>query len=139
MILLRIGSDSYDFYFRAHPETIKRAKELRKNMTPAEKVFWNRVRNKKFQGLKFRRQHPIEYYIADFYCPEKKLVIEIDGKIHDQIDKKEQDKNRDAEIKKYDLKILRFKNKEIINNISQALNIIKVELQIPPLQGGEGD
>jgi len=66
-------------------------------------------------------------------------VIEIDGKIHDQIDKKEQDKNRDAEIKKYDLKILRFKNKEIINNISQALNIIKVELQIPPLQGGEGD
>jgi very-short-patch-repair endonuclease len=133
MILIRRGSDSFDFYFNAHPETVKKAKELRKNMTKAEKVFWDRVRNRKFCGLKFRRQHPVEYYIADFYCPEKKLVIEIDGKIHDQIEIKERDKNRDAEIKKYDLKILRFKNEEILNNPSGVLNTIKTELHIPPL------
>lgn len=57
-------------------------KELRQSETTAEKILWKCLRGRKFHGLKFRRQHPLHKYIADFYCHEKKLVIELDGEIH---------------------------------------------------------
>jgi len=136
-MLLKRGSDEFAFYFNAPPETVKRAKALRKNMTFGEKIFWNSVRNKKFHGLKFRRQHPIEYYIADFYCPSKKLVIEIDGKYHEKHEQKLRDDNREAEINKYDLSILRFKNEEVINNLSEVLRKISTEVNPPLLRDGE--
>lgn len=105
-------------------ETIKQfARDLRKRQTPAEKVFWKQVRGKQFMGLKFNRQFIIEhanimgnksYFIADFHCFSKKIIVEIDGKIHDsQI---EYDKIREDILIKMGYKIIRFKNEEVLNN-----------------------
>ena len=69
------------FQFYADQTTIDLSKELRRKMTPYEKVLWQRLRTKKIVGFKFRRQHPIKFYIADFYCHEARLVIEVDGPI----------------------------------------------------------
>jgi very-short-patch-repair endonuclease len=63
-------------------ELVKRARELRSNMTKAEIILWSRLRSKKVEGYKFRRQEPIFDYIVDFYCHELKLIIEVDGEIH---------------------------------------------------------
>ncbi len=106
-------------------------RELRKNQTNAEKIFWEHVRNRKFMGLKINRQFPIFYdllgketfYIADFYCHEKKLVIELDGKIHER--QKEQDKIRTEILQELGLKVIRFKNDEIEQNTNQVLQTLK--------------
>ncbi len=74
------------------------SRELRKNMTPAEKVLWEVLRNKGCHNLKFRRQQVIEGYIVDFFCASKKLVIEVDGSVHDNDEQKEYDKHRREEI-----------------------------------------
>ncbi|MCX7821086.1 MAG: endonuclease domain-containing protein, partial [Brevinematales bacterium] len=92
----------------------------RKNQTEAENFFWEKVRNRKL-GLKFVRQKPIKFkqnkkfnfFYADFYCAEKKLVIEIDGKIHEK--RKEYDKMRDEILAEMGYKVIRFKNEEIFN------------------------
>jgi len=95
---------------------------LRKNQTPAEEALWQSLRNRKLNGLKFLRQHPIVYskfdrkvkfFIADFYCAEKQIVLELDGKIHDF--QKEYDENRDLIIQSKGLKVIRFKNEEVGN------------------------
>jgi very-short-patch-repair endonuclease len=71
---------------RKHPDdpiaNLRRAKQLRENQTPPEIVFWSRVRAHRLHGLKFRRQHPIGPYVADFYCAEAAMVIELDGRTH---------------------------------------------------------
>jgi very-short-patch-repair endonuclease len=99
---------------------VKRCRRLRRNQTDAEKEVWSLVRNRQIKGLKFLRQHPFiyqkdlsgfRYFIVDFYCAEKKLVIELDGKIH--IDQEEYDRNRDEILQTLGLKIIRFKNNEI--------------------------
>jgi len=66
-------------YYRARPETMTAARILRENMTFSEKLLWERLKLKQLFGLRFRRQHPIDFFIADFYCHEARLVIEIDG------------------------------------------------------------
>jgi very-short-patch-repair endonuclease len=85
-------------------------------------------------GLRFRPQHPIEFYIADFYCHAARLVIEIDGEIHSEQD--EYDDGREAEMEKYGLKIIRFTNDEVNNDIENVLKkietIIKERIQSPP-------
>ncbi len=101
---------------------IELARELRKNQTPSEKYFWQIVRNRKFEGKKFLRQHPLIYenknnnlsfYIADFYCAEHHLVVELDGKIHDE--QKEYDEQRDLIINEMGIRVLRIKNEELMD------------------------
>lgn len=103
-----------------NPTPVSRARGLRQNMTTAEKRLWEELRNRKFMGLKFLRQHPFiyqmdknepRYFIADFYCAEKKLLIEVDGKIHDF--QKEEDEHREDVLKSMNMNILRIKNEEI--------------------------
>ena len=110
---------------------IERARILRKNMTKGEKLLWQKLRAKRFHGLKFLRQHPITYeiinneriyFIPDFYCAEKKVIIEIDGKIHDF--QKEKDAGREEIIQEMGYKILRIKNEEFVN-IYDVLKKIK--------------
>ncbi|HEY2581918.1 MAG TPA: endonuclease domain-containing protein [Mucilaginibacter sp.] len=117
------------------PSIIELCRELRRRETEAEKILWRHIRNRKFYGYKFLRQHPIcvestfgksLYYIPDFYCDKAKLVIEADGPIHQY--KKEYDKNRDEVLMGLNLKIIRFDNIEIINNIQSVLNRIKESL-----------
>ena len=74
------------------------AKDLRKKQTEAEVLLWSKLKSRKCGGYKFRRQHPIRQYIADFYCHEQRLVIEVDGKIHLSKDQREKDLNRTAEL-----------------------------------------
>jgi len=121
-------------YYGAKTETFAAAKILRDNMTTHEKMLWKRLRSKQICGLRFRRQHPISFFIADFYCHEARLVIEIDGEIHDQ--KKDYDDGRSAEMEKFYIKVIRFTNSEVENNIEEVLrrteNEVKCRIQSPP-------
>ena len=114
-----------NFQFLLHLETkqymFRYAKQLRKRNTKAEKLLWDELRGRKCNGLKFRRQHPILYYIADFYCHEERLIIEVDGEIHDQKDQMEYDNNRSAELERHGLHILRFTNYEVEYSIDKVL------------------
>jgi very-short-patch-repair endonuclease len=109
----------------AKPDIFSKAKELRKSMTIAEEILWKHLRNNKLEGLKFRRQHPLDIFIADFYCHQKKLVIELDGGIHDILEQKEYDQGRTFELEEKGFKILRFRNEEVINNLEDVLSRIK--------------
>ncbi len=82
----------------ANPKLYEYGRALRKETTEAEDKLWQYLRNKKVNGLKFRRQHPLHNYIADFYCHEAKLVIEIDGAVHTTKDNAEYDKGRTYEL-----------------------------------------
>ncbi|MBL4560799.1 MAG: endonuclease domain-containing protein [Labilibaculum sp.] len=112
-------------FYDASPEIHRRAKELRKNMTESEILLWAEIRNRKINGLKFRRQHPIDIFIADFYCHEIKLVIELDGNIHDSEENKEYDEGRTAELRYLGVKVMRFTNEEVMTSIHNVLTKIK--------------
>ncbi len=95
---------------RAFDSVRLRAKELRQGMTRAERLLWEQLRSHRLGGFKFRRQAPMGHFIADFYCPQCRLVIEIDGDIHDlQV---EQDRLRTKEIENQGYRVIRFKNKQ---------------------------
>jgi very-short-patch-repair endonuclease len=98
---------------------------LRKNMTEAELVLWEVLKNKKLCGRKFRRQHSIGYYIADFYCPSEKLIIELDGQHHYTSEVIAKDTDRDIHLKMMDIKVLRFENKEVLSKLTEVLKAIK--------------
>ena len=93
-------------------------------MTYAEKVLWQQLRNRKMDGLKFRRQHPVSIFILDFYCHEKKLAIEVDGGIHQSEDQREWDGNRTFELNELGITVLRFANEEVIDSINKVINEI---------------
>jgi very-short-patch-repair endonuclease len=122
---------------RAHAVVQERAKELRKVMTPAEKILWERLRNRQLGGFKFRRQHPMGSFIADFYCAECKLVVEIDGNIH--ISQAEADAERTAIIESFGYRVIRFRNAEVETNLQTVLNKILTKCNSPLLpKSGEG-
>ncbi len=110
-------------YYGASNLIFKRAEELRKVMTHEEDIIWNELSGNKL-GVKFRRQHPLLFYIADFYCHELKLVIEIDGLIHSKEDIKINDEKRQTEIEALGIKIIRFTNKEVVNILEKVLTLI---------------
>jgi very-short-patch-repair endonuclease len=112
-----------NMYFKAAPEIFENAKRLRENMTNSEKLLWEKLKGKQICGLRFRRQHPIDIFIADFYCHEVKLVIEIDGEIH--VEHEEYDDGRTAELEKYNITVVRFRNSEIDNDIEKVVKEIK--------------
>lgn len=99
-------------------------RELRQSSTKAEKILWNYLRNRNLNGSKFRRQHPIDKFIADFYCHEKKLVIELDGAVHDEKVNADYDEARTYELKGSGVKVVRFRNSEVENNIAMVLKKI---------------
>ena len=103
-----------DFHLPYNPTLLPRAKELRKNMTAAEKKLWyGYLRTLKFRVL---RQRPIDYFKVDFYCPKLKLVIEIDGESHFTDEGKAYDQERTERLEGYGLKVIRFTNQEVLNN-----------------------
>ena len=108
----------------AKPDIFTNVKEVRKSMTEAKEKLWKQIRNNKLKGLKFRRQHPLDIFMADFYCHERKLIIELDGGIHDTSEQIEYDEGRTAELEEKGFKILRFKNDEVLNDINRVLEKI---------------
>jgi len=83
-------------------------------MTRAEKILWSKLRKKQIDGVIFRRQHPIDIFIVDFYCHKHQLVIEVDGGIHNLPGVSERDEGRTYELEKWGLKVIRFTNEEVI-------------------------
>jgi very-short-patch-repair endonuclease len=106
-------------------------RKLRQKQTDAEKFLWECLRRERLNGLKFRRQHPIGRYIADFYCPEAHLVIELDGRIHRVKDQKDYDKVHQEIIELRGIRVLRIKNEEIEQNIEGVLRKV-LSLTSPP-------
>ena len=97
-------------------------------MTEAEKILWIELKNKKIFNIRFRRQHPIDIFIADFYCHKYKLVVEVDGNIHSEEEVKERDDGRSHDIEKLGIKILRFTNKEVMTDIQTVKHRILDEI-----------
>ena len=110
---------------RVSPKTRKRARELRRELTPIEAILWQRLRSRRLAGLKFRRQHPIGPFITDFYCAERKLVIEIDGDTH--AEQRRYDASRTAWLEKQGIRVIRFNNRDVLNNLPNVLEMIKDE------------
>ena len=107
-------------FYGADKKTFLKALELRNNMTEAEKMLWCELRNRDVFKERWRPQHPVDIFIVDFYCHKHKLVIEVDGEIHMQEEVLERDDGRANEIEKLGIKILRFTNKEIFENIKSV-------------------
>ena len=112
-------------------ETKDLRRRLRKKETPAEKVLWEELRNRKLNGQKFTRQHGIGSYVADFHCSKYKLVIELDGGIHLRKDVAERDILRSEYIEAWDITLIRFANEEVLNNLAEVLDEIKKYLALP--------
>ncbi len=127
-----------NMYYGASHLIFQKAEELRNRMTAAEEILWKHIRINQWK-LKFRRQHPIWNYVADFYCHGIKLVIELDGSIHEADDVKKNDEAREKHLKELGLTVLRFKNEEIFKNMPLVLKTISktIEtLQNTPLGDG---
>ncbi|MGP1388034.1 MAG: endonuclease domain-containing protein [Thainema sp.] len=105
-----------DFHLPYNPALIARAKELRKNMTPAEKKLWYQyLKTFKHRVLK---QRPIHHFIVDFYCPALKLIIEIDGDSHSTEEAQAYDQERSQILEGYDLQVMRFTNQQVLNEFN---------------------
>jgi len=101
-------------FYNAKPQIFENAKILRGHMTEAELLLWEILKNKGMQNYRFKAQHPIDIFIADFYCHELKLVIEVDGGIHELNDQKEYDIGREAELKEWGIKVIRLPTKKLL-------------------------
>jgi imidazole glycerol-phosphate synthase subunit HisF len=111
-------------FYGAGSLIFERAKDLRNRMTEAEIVLWGYLKQKPL-GYKFRRQHPLGLYIADFYCHKLMLVIEVDGKIHEREDVAQNDRERQRVIESFELKVLRFTNDEVHKQFEKVVSIIE--------------
>ena len=101
-----------------------KAQSLRNNETKAEKILWEKLRSNQLKGHKFRRQHPISLFIADFYCHQLKLIIEVDGEYHNAPEQIKIDDERTQVLQDNGMKIIRFTNCEIENNIGKVITQI---------------
>ena len=103
----------------------RRRKELRNNPTQAEAFLWGYLKNSQFEKRKFRRQSSIKSFIVDFYCPEEKLVIELDGDFHFDENVRKEDEKRSKILEKEGLRVIRFENQEVLLNLNSVLSEIK--------------
>ena len=101
------------------------ARELRREETKAEKKLWHYLRNRKLDGLKFRRQHPLDRFIPDFYCHEKKFAIELDGSVHDGRMNENYDEVRTKLLEESGITVIRFKNSEVDDDVFNVLKTIR--------------
>ncbi|MFT3911533.1 MAG: endonuclease domain-containing protein [Ferruginibacter sp.] len=117
-----------NMFYGASPIIFELAKKLRNNVTNEEMILWGILRDR-FPTLKFRRQHPISNYIADLYCHSEKLIIEIDGSIHNLEDVKANDEIRQKDLENLGIKVIRFTNKDIKQNIDCVLQTIEKNIK----------
>ena len=105
-----------------------RSQHLRKSMTTAEMFLWSKIRMKQLKGYWFYRQKPVGNFIADFYCPKAKLVVEVDGSQHYSGENIEYDRARNEYMEGTGLRVLRFTNTEVLTNITSVVELIEREL-----------
>ena len=114
-----------EMFYGASPKIFDRARKLRSEMTIAESSLWSAISNNQLFNPKFRRQHPLNFFIADFYCHKLKLVIEVDGDAHDSLDQKDYDGGRTEELNKFGIKVIRFTNDQVLNQVDDVLISIR--------------
>jgi very-short-patch-repair endonuclease len=112
----------------ADPRLFHFARLNRQTQTEAEQVLWSCLRNRKLNGFKFRRQHPIAGFIADFFCLECNLIVEVDGDYHNEIKQRQYDEERTYQLNELKIKVIRFKNREVIENRDFVLREISQHL-----------
>jgi len=108
---------------------IQRARQLRQDDTWAEKLMWHWLRDRRFSGYKFRRQHPVGKYVLDFFCEEAELNIELDGSQHGFPDQRKHDEEREKFLKSLGIKTLRFWNSQLRRDAQTIRDAIFSELQ----------
>ena len=108
------------------PEIEEAARRMRYSMTPAESMLWERLRSKRLDGFKFRAQHPVGRFILDFYCPSKRVAIELDGPIHET--QSERDRARDQALEAHGYEALRIPNDRIFEELDSVLDEIRAVL-----------
>ena len=111
--------------------TVEARKELRKNLTTAESLLWEQLRNYRFHGHRFRRQHGIGIYVVDFYHAKSMTVIELDGSIHDEPRVRVGDKIRQEYLEWLGYKVLRFKNRDVMLNLDAVLKAVFKAITLP--------
>jgi very-short-patch-repair endonuclease len=111
--------------------TYRVCRNLRKRQTDSEKLLWQCLRKKRLKGLKFRRQHPIGRYLADFYCPEAHLAVELEGSIHRAKDQKGYDKIRQEAIQMRGIRVVRVRNEEVERDLDGVIRRV-LSLTSPP-------
>ncbi len=122
--------DSYNnnLHKKSSPVLYEYAKQMRRNSTEAEEIMWQQLRNKQVAGLKFRRQHPVDRFIVDFYCHKINLAIELDGEIHNESEQRDLDKGRTETLKEFGINVIRFRNEEVLDNIGNVINKLTEEI-----------
>jgi Uncharacterized protein conserved in bacteria len=123
--MLQKNTVEHTMYYNALPSVFAKAKELRENMTQAEKMLWEKLRRNQL-GVRFKPQHPIDIFIADFYCHPAKLVIEVDGQIHTS--QQDYDDGRTADLERFGITVIRFRNEEVFDDIDKVIREIKKKL-----------
>ena len=103
-----------------------RARQLRLEQTPAEALLWQYLRNRQLDGFKFRRQHPIDRFVVDFCCPERRLIIEVDGAVHQ--DQGAYDENRTAALQALGYRVVRYTNDQVELDIMNVLDSLRHHL-----------
>ncbi|ABQ28261.1 endonuclease domain-containing protein [Geotalea uraniireducens] len=120
-------------FLRNDPSLKERRRELRRNQTEAEKIFWAHVRNGQFHGLKFFRQYSVGPYILDFYSPFNKLAVELDGGQHNQAEIREYDAARSEYLNAHGIEVLRFWNHDVLLDVQSVLSRVEEKLTPPVL------
>jgi cyclase len=118
------------FLQRVSDYKLQQARNLRKSTTHEERLFWERVRGNRVMGLQFRRQQPVEGFITDFYCNQARCVVEIDGSVHDNPERKAMDERRRKVFESRGLTEIRFTNNEIRNDIHGVIERLKKRLEL---------
>jgi very-short-patch-repair endonuclease len=118
-----------NMFLGAKVELFTLALQMRKNPTEAERVMWKILRKFRQSGFPFRRQHPIEFYVADFYCHKLRLVIEVDGEIHTEKDIQSHDEGRTSELERFAIKVLRFTNSQVLNDSDLVVEKINATIK----------
>ncbi len=141
-ILMVHGGTMMTEFFNRRQEKDKR-RELRREMTPAEVVLWDRLRDRQAAGLRFRRQHSAGVFILDFYCPARMLAVELDGSSHDGAEAQEYDAARTEYLEAAGIRVLRFANADVLRDAEAVVKAIcatagKPSLLHPLLSEGEG-
>lgn len=123
--MAKIYFDRADMFYGASAQMHEFAKQLRNNETECEQLLWKQLNKKQLAGFRFRRQHPIKYFIADFYCHKAKLVIEIDGGIHQLPHQFEYDQGRDYELVGLGLTVFRYTNQQVLTSMDSVIKQIE--------------
>ena len=110
------------------PSSNDRRKTLRQSLTPAEALLWLNLKRSQLDGKKFRRQHSVGPYIVDFYCPESRLAVELDGDSHMTESGAEWDARRTEFLNRFNVRVIRFENREVFENIEGVLDEIRRNL-----------